>query len=142
MRLAQLDLDLRPGGAEAAHHLGQDLGADALERADVERPGLARGECGQVGLRRLEAGHDRLGMAEQDPAGLGQLDGARPAWALDEALADDPFERRDLLADGGLGVAELFGRAAEAALGRNRLQGGQMPQFDSEPSIRFHDQDQ
>ena len=127
MRLAQLDLHVRPGGAEAAHHLGQDLGADALEGAHVERPGLARGQRSQVGLRRLEAGHDRLGVTEQDPAGLGQRDRARAARALDEALADDPFERGNLLADRRLGVTELLGRAAEAALGRNRLEGGQMP---------------
>ena len=106
----------------------------------MERARLAGRKGGEVGLGGLQARDDRLGVTEQDPARLGQRHRARPAGTLDQALADDALEGRDLLADRRLGVAELLGRAAEAALRRNRLEGGQMPQFDSKPSIRFHDQ--
>ena len=108
----------------------------------MQRTGLARRERSQVGLRGLEPGDDRLGVPEQDPAGLGERHRPRPSGPLDEALADDPLERRDLLADGRLGVAELLGGAAEAALARKCLERGQMPQLDSQPSIRFHNRPQ
>src|SRR6476661_1142575 len=65
---------------------------------------------------------------------------ARAARPLDQAIADQALERRDLLADGGLRVAQPDRGAAEAALLRHRLQGSQVPQFDPEPTIRFHDQ--
>ena len=77
-------------------------------------------------------------MAEQQPPGLGQRHRARPARTLDEPDADGALERRDLLADGGLRVAEGGRRASERAFLREGLQGGEMPQFDAEPAIRFH----
>ena len=35
-----------------------------------------------------------------------------------------------------------FGRASERDLARERLQRGEVPQLDSQPSIRFHDLNQ
>ena len=70
----------------------------------------------QVGLRGLEPRDDRVRVAEEQLAGLGQRDGPWAAGALDELLADDSLERRDLLADRGLGVPEPLGGPPEGAL--------------------------
>ena len=61
-----------------------------------------------------------------------------PPGRSSEPLADEPFERLDLLADRGLGVAERLGRAAERALAGDRLQGREVTELDAEPAIRFH----
>ena len=118
---------------------GQDARADRLIGADPERPGLAGAERGDVGPRRVEPGDDRLGVTEQQHSGLGQRDGARTAGPLDERLADDLLERRDLLADGRLRVAEPIGRATERSLPRDRVEGGEVAHLDSEPLIRLCD---
>ncbi len=124
---------------EPAHHLGQDLRAPTLWKiADVERAGLAGRERREVGLGRLEAGDDRARVAEQQPAGLGQRDRPRAARALDQLLADDPLERRDLLADRRLGVAELDRGAPERALGLDGVERSQMAQLDPEPVVELH----
>ena len=81
-------------------------------------PGFARLERAEVGLRGLQARDDRLRVAQQQLAGLGQRDRARAARPLDEPLADDPLERRDLLADRRLRVAEPLRGASERALVR------------------------
>ena len=137
MRLPQLDDDVRPGGLEPAHHLGKDLRSDALEDPDVERAGLAGRKRGQVCLGRLETRDDRGCVAEQQPAGLGHRDGPRAARALDQLLADDPLERRDLLAHRRLRVAELDRGAPEGAFGLDGIEGGQMAELDSEPVVEL-----
>jgi hypothetical protein len=78
-------------------------------------------------------------VAEQELAGVRERDGTRAAGALDEALADDALERRDLLTDGRLRVPERDRRSSEGAFARDGLKRRQMAQFDPEPSIRFHD---
>jgi hypothetical protein len=94
----------------------------------------------EVGLCCLEARGDRVGVPEQQYARLGQRDRPWAAGPVDQPLADDALQRRDLLADRGLRVAELLGRATERAVLRDRLQGDQVTQFESEPVIRFHNQ--
>ena len=76
-------------------------------------------------------------VPEQQPAGLGQRDRPRAAGPLDQLLADDPLERRDLLADRRLRVAELDRGAAERALGLDGVERGQMAQLDSEPVVEL-----
>ena len=71
--------------------------------------------------------------------GLGQRDRPRAAGALDEPQPDDALERRDLLRDGRLRVAEPLGRPAERALVGDRLERDEVAQVESEPAIRFHD---
>ena len=141
--LLQLELDARPGVEEAAHQLGNDLGADTLEGADPEGAGLALDERGHVGLGGVQPRDDRLGVAEEEPAGLGQRYGSRPARPLEQPLADDPLKGLDLLADRRLRIAERLRGAAEGALARDSLERGQMPHLDPQPplrrSIRFHD---
>ena len=81
-------------------------------------------------------------VAEEELARLRERDAPRSARALDEPLADHALERLDLLADRGLRVAEALGGAAERALLGDRLERGQMPQFDPEPSIRSHNRNE
>ena len=63
----------------------------------------------------------------------------RPAGPLHELNADDSLERLDLLADRRLRVAEPLGGAAERPFFGHRLERGQMPDLDPEPSISSHD---
>ena len=138
-RLVELDLDPRPRLDEALHQRREQVLADALVDADAQRAGLAVRERLHVGLRGGETRDDRLGVAEQELAGLGQRHAPRPARALDELLPDDPLERRDLLADRRLRVAERRGGAAERRLTRDGLQRDQVAKLHAEPTIRFHD---
>ena len=140
--LGELDLDERPRRAEPAHQLRQDAGPDRLVDAHAQHACGALGERCEVGLRRRQPRDDRLRVPEQQAAGLGQRDRLRSPRPLDQALADDPLEHRDLLAHGGLRVAEARRSAAERALARDGLEGDQMPQFDPQPAIRFHNRSQ
>ena len=139
---ADAHLDARPFLLEAADQAGEDACADALVDPDAQRPGRAFGERGQVGLRGVELRDDRVRVPEEQPARVGQVDGPGAAGPVDEPLPDVALEQRDLLADGGLGVAELAGRPAEGARAADGLQGREMPQFDAEPSITFHNQNE
>ena len=79
--LGQADLDVGPRLAEAADDRGQHPRADALVHADAQRAGLAGRVGQQVRARGLEAVGDRLHVALEQAAGLGELDrppAARP----------------------------------------------------------------
>jgi hypothetical protein len=60
---------------------------------------------------------------------------ARAAGTLDELLADDSLQRRDLLADSGLRVAELERCTAEGARAGDGLERCEMPHLDAEPAL-------
>ncbi len=113
--------------------------SDALVDAHAERARLTGAEGVHVCPGRGEARDDRLGVSEQQLSRLGERHLARPPGALDELLADDPLEGRDLLADRRLGVAERDRRAAERRLTRDGLQRDQVAKLDPEPTIRVHD---
>ena len=136
VELADLHLDAGPRGGEAPHDGGEEAGAGGLEGADAQRPDLSRLQRLEIRLRGLEAGDDRVGVPEEQLARLGERDCPRASRSLDELLADDPLERRDLLADRRLRVAKSFSGPPERALAGERLQGGEMPQFDAQPPIR------
>src|SRR5213079_597089 len=112
----------RPLALEAADELREDPGADTLERAHSKRAAATVDHRADVGLGRVQPGDDRLGMAEDELARLGQVDRAWAAGALDQLGAGDLLEGRDLLADRRLGVAELGRRAAERPLLGDGLQ--------------------
>ena len=80
----------------------------------------------------------RRDAAAAAPASVSETARGPPGRST-QALADEPLERLDLLADRGLRVAERLGRPAERALARDRLERGQMAHLDAEPTIRFHD---
>ena len=129
VHLGEAQVDARPRRAEAAQHGRQDVLADALVRADAQRPGGAGGERGEVGLGGLQPRDDRVRVTQQQAAGLGERDGPRPARPVEQPLADDALERGDLLADRGLRVAEPARGLAEGALGSDRLERREVPQF-------------
>ena len=106
--------------------------------ADPQRPGLAAAERVQVGLRSGQAGGDRLRVREQEPTGLRERHGAGAAGPFHEPLPDDSLQHRDLLADRRLRIAERDRRLAEGSRARDGLERQEMPQFDPEPAIRFH----
>ena len=75
--------------------------------------------------------------SSSSPASVSETFGA--LRVLDELLADDPLEGRDLLADRGLRVAERDGGATERRLTGDGLQRDQVAKLDAEPTIRIHD---
>ena len=137
--LAHAHLDARPVVLEAAEEAGEDAGADALVDPDAQGARRPFRERGHVRLCCVELRDDRVRVASEEPAGVGQVDGSRATWAVDEALADVALELGDLLADGRLGIAELACRPAERARAPHGLEGREMPELDAEPSITFHD---
>ena len=126
--LHELDLDAGPGLAEAADDRGQDPGADALVDADPEPAGLPRRVGEQVRARRLEAVGDRLDVAQQERAGLGELHGPAAAAAVEQAHAERRLEAHHVLADGRLRVVERVGGAVERALVRDGPEAEQLPE--------------
>ena len=140
LELVEHHVDLGPLLGEPPHDLGEQPGADRLERADAQGAGLAGAEGVEVGLGRPQPPDDRVGMAQQEHAGFGQRDGAGPAGPFDEPLADDPLERRHLLADRRLRVAEPFGGATERPLVGDRAQRREVAELDAEPTISFHNE--
>ena len=138
--LADVHLDARPRLPEPAQQGGEDAGADALVDPDAQRAGRALREGGHVGLCRVELGDDRVGVAEQEPPRVGEVDPPRASGALDELLPDHALELGDLLAHGRLRVAELASRAAERAVPRHGVERHEVAQLDAGPSITFHTQ--
>jgi len=70
--LLEHHLDLRPLVPEATHDLREQARAGGLEGPDAQDTRLATAQGVQVGLRGLEARDDRVRVAEQQLAGLGQ----------------------------------------------------------------------
>ena len=63
---------VRQGGVEVHQ-------AQAHPCPDAQRARFPLGEGGHVGLRRVEVGDDRVRVAQQQAARLGEVDAARPA---------------------------------------------------------------
>ncbi len=127
--LARLDAHVRPHLPEAAHDLGQRADADALCDPDAQRDGVDVVERRHIGLGGPQPAEDRLGVDEQDAAGIGQLDpGAAPA--PHQVAADGAFERTDVGADRRRHVAELRRGAAERPGPCDRPQRRQVPGLD------------
>src|SRR5262245_48138730 len=61
--------------------------------------------------------------------------------AIQEPLAHEPLERRDLAAHRRLRVAELPCRTAERTLSRHGFEDGQVAPFDTQPALFDHGRD-
>ena len=83
-------------------------------------------------------GSRRRGAAGSGPASVSEI-GRGPPGPLDQPQPDDALERRDLLRDRRLRVAETLRRPPERALVGDRLERDEMAQVEPEPAIRFHD---
>jgi hypothetical protein len=74
-------------------------------------------------------------VPEEKLAGFGQRDRPRATGPLQEPRAYEPLERRDLLRDRGLRVAEGLRGPPERPFLRNSLKRRQMAKLDPEPLI-------
>ena len=108
--------DLAP---HASDDVGEQLDGDALERADDEPAARARGDVGDLLARGIEAIEDHLGVREQGAADGREDHRLRSSGPLEDRAAHQGLEARDLLADGGLGVAEDVRGPTEGALLRH-----------------------
>ena len=78
----------------------------------------------------------RWACSRRSVAGGGEAHRARAPGSLEHRGAGDALERGDLLADGGLGVAERLGRLPEGAGLRDRHERLQVPHLEVHgPSI-------
>jgi hypothetical protein len=76
-------------------------------------------------------------VAHEQAPGVGEVDPPRPARPVDEPPADRPLEVGDLLAHGGLRIAELACRGPEGARPPDGLERREVAQLDTEESITF-----
>ena len=93
----------------------------------------------EVGARLRETREHADRVAVEHHARRAERDRSGPAGPLDELDADGAFERRDLLRDGRLRVAELLGRAGEAVRLGDRAERLEMAHLDPGVSISRHD---
>ena len=105
--------DLGVAAAELHERRRHDRRERRAHAAEAQPAVAAAGDLLELLLGAVEAGEDPGGVARQRVAGLGQLDGARPA--LDERQADLPLERGDVLAHRRLREPHRHGRAGERA---------------------------
>ena len=90
-------------------------------------PAKKRSTASPVASTRAD---DVAGVAEDDLAERRQLDRSGTAGAVEHGAADEALEGGDLLADGGLGVAEAEGGLAERALGGDGVEGDEVPELE------------
>ena len=89
---------------KALHRRGHERGADALEGGEAKAAGARLDVRGELPLGVRDASEDRIGVSEQDLAGLREPRAL--AIAFDQDGAGFALQRRDLLADRGLRVGE------------------------------------
>jgi hypothetical protein len=135
-RLGDRDLEVLSLAREPLDDPGKERRGTAAEHADPERTEIPRDERLEIRLRGREAGADRARMLPDDLPGRGEPYRLRPAGALDQLLADDALERRDLLADRRLGVAELRRSTIERRFRCDRVEGQKVSKLDTDPSGR------
>jgi hypothetical protein len=75
-------------------------------------------------------------MTEEEPPGLSELDGPPAPGPLDQALAEQGFQGRDVIADRRERAAQLLRGCPESARFGNRAQGVKMLELDAPPIVR------
>ena len=115
-------------GAEGGDRERHQRRGGGLERGQAQPAAAQAGDRLQLGLGLAEAGEDRVGVADERLAGLGQPDSARVA--LDERAAGLALERGDLLRDGGLREGEGLGG------GRERAADGDLPEHPHAANVK------
>src|SRR4051794_16841342 len=115
----QVERDVGELIAERVDDWRKDTRADALVGTHAQLAGPPCAKRFDIGRGCVDLGDDRVGVAQQRLARLSQPDAPTTTRTLDESLPGRALERRDLLADGALGVAERFGCAGERALAGN-----------------------
>lgn len=109
----ELQADAGVAAAEVHDRLGHEVPYGRRPGGDAHGAGVPAHELVEAAQRPVEAG-DAVGCGRlQDAAGLGGDDAA--GVALQQAGAGLLLQPADVLADGGLGAAEVAGDGAEAA---------------------------
>ncbi len=111
---------------------------DALEGAHPQASDVTGAEPVEVGVDAVEVGEELSCVVEQVGTERGEFNGPRAAGTVEDRVADDPFERRDLLADRRLGVAEPFRGAAEGAFRGDGVQRHQQADVEVPQSAHEH----
>ena len=124
-------------GEDRADHRRQDLHRHALERAD-DQPAAAGEQGFDIVLGLPQAGEDHARVVEQRRPHRGQLDLAGAAGSIEQLMADDAFERGNLLADRRLAEPQPLGGAAEGAFGGDCLQCLEVSDLDVAEMDRLH----
>ena len=102
--------------AQPGEAVGDERRERRREAAQPQPTGTTAADLRQRLLRVVELGGDHPPVPDQDGAGLGQLQ--RPGAAVDEGQPGLALERRDVLADGGLGHPEAARSSRERPLAR------------------------
>ena len=135
--LDELDPHLRPRLGKALQQLGDDARADAREDAETERADRSALELVEIGVGGLRPREDRCAVRQHQASGIGDGHFAGAGLSVDEAGAHEPLERGQLLANGGLAVAELTCRGGKGSLARHGSKGHEVAELDARPPKRF-----
>ena len=98
-------------------------------------------ERGDVGGCRVDPGQDRSGVGEQDASGFGQPHRPGAAAAIEHARAHQLLEADDLLADGGLRIAQFVGGCIERPMTSDGVEGHQVAELQAKSISRHEFQD-
>ena len=119
--------------AEAGDRERHQRRGRGLERRRPQPPAAQAGDRLQLGLGLGEPGHDRLGVADDGLARVGEADATRAA--LHERRARLALERGDLLRDGGLGERQRLGRRGERAAHRDLAEHTHAADVEHQPNL-------
>ena len=117
------------------------LAPTGCQRAAADRPGAqlaAKVNCTEISVYQVRtagsAAGSPAGVAQEPEPGLGRRHGSPAAGTVEQRQPGGALERRDLLADRRLRVAELGGGAVEGTALDDRLECGEVPDFDASQS--------
>jgi len=119
--------------AEAGQPRQQPADGEGTDRAD--RQNLAKPPALELIEQAADAVERLLQRRQQRPTLVGQGKAARQA--VEQAGAQPLLQQLDLMADGGLGHAQLDGGAGETEMPRRRLEGAQGVQGQIGPDHGF-----
>jgi len=121
--------------ARQLHERGRDhRAAGRGERADAHRPGQPVPRAGQVGRRLLQPPEHVFGVPHQRERGRGERHPA--AGAFQQRHPGLPFERAQLLRDGGGRVAQRVGHGGDRAAQGELAQQAQAADVEHQVSLR------
>jgi hypothetical protein len=120
LALGEHELDLGVALPVEGNGLGDECRAGAWEARDPDSPTAQPGERGELTLRVRESSQNGLRVRHEHFAGIGQAHA--PGTALEEGHPGFALERRDLLADRGLGERKRIGGGGERTVLCYRLE--------------------
>jgi len=103
------------------------------ERPEAYVSGAQAGEVGELGFGKREASDDRVGMLDEQSAGLGRVHAL--LGAADQLGADAPFEQRDLPRDRWLREPDRVAGGGERAVRDDRAQRCKLAHVEHERSL-------